>query len=105
MAFEVHDPEGVVASLDPGHTYRSIDLPDVGVIETWTELAKVAMPLVTFHQHFVFRCEGTTMVSAWFRSEPDVARSLAETGFQVDEIRDDPDRPGLELVFIASRKH
>ena len=32
-----------------------------------------------------------------------VADSLEEAGFGIEDVRDAPDRPGLELVFIASR--
>ena len=36
-----------------------------------------------------------------FRGRDAIADSLAESGFTVDEIRDAPDRPGREFVFIA----
>jgi hypothetical protein len=38
-----------------------------------------------------------------FRTEEAVLDSLAAAGFTADEIRDAPDRPGREFVFIASR--
>jgi hypothetical protein len=38
-----------------------------------------------------------------FRTRKAVERSLSTSGFVVDEVRDAPDRPGRELVFIASR--
>jgi hypothetical protein len=36
------------------------------------------------------------------RRRDDVTASLRAAGFAVDEIRDAPDRPGLEFVFVAS---
>jgi hypothetical protein len=38
-----------------------------------------------------------------FRERAELAASLASAGLVVDEIRDAPDRPGLEFVFIAHR--
>jgi len=38
-----------------------------------------------------------------FRGRDELAGSLASAGFVVDEVRDAPDRPGLEFVFIARR--
>ena len=40
-----------------------------------------------------------------FRSRADVEASLTAAGFVVDEVRDAPDRPGRELVFVALRVH
>ena len=37
-----------------------------------------------------------------FRGRQEVTNSLAAAGFTVAEIRDAPDRPGLEFVFIAT---
>jgi hypothetical protein len=36
-----------------------------------------------------------------FRRRDEVAASLQAAGFAVDEVRDAPDQPGRELVFIA----
>lgn len=36
-----------------------------------------------------------------FRSRGALIDSLVGCGFQVDEIRDAPDRPGSEFVFVA----
>lgn len=38
-----------------------------------------------------------------FRSRAELADSLAAANLVVDEIRDAPDRPGREFVFIARR--
>jgi hypothetical protein len=55
--------------------------------------------------HFVARDE--TLVSdstLRFRSRQVIERSLTTAGFEVLEVRDAPDRPGLEWVFIAQRR-
>jgi hypothetical protein len=38
-----------------------------------------------------------------FRSRDELASSLAAVGLTVGEVRDAPDRPGREFVFIAQR--
>jgi hypothetical protein len=107
LVFEIRDPEKEgwrVWTRD--RTYRCLDLPNVGEIETWTELVDVAQPFVTFLHHFVFRADGTSMVSEStlrFRSSAEVTASLLDANFLLDEIRDAPDRPGRELVFLAHR--
>jgi hypothetical protein len=55
---------------------------------------------------FRFRKDGAVLTSEStlrFRDRDAVARSLLTAGFMVDEVRDAPDRPGRELVFIARR--
>jgi hypothetical protein len=38
-----------------------------------------------------------------FRDRPEVEASLQREGFLPIEVRDAPDRPGRELVFLAQR--
>jgi hypothetical protein len=38
-----------------------------------------------------------------FRHRDEVTASLVAAGYLVDEVRQAPDRPGRELVFIARR--
>ncbi|MEY2416167.1 MAG: hypothetical protein QOH53_1501, partial [Ilumatobacteraceae bacterium] len=38
-----------------------------------------------------------------FRSRSEIEDSLVEAGFELVEIRDAPDRPGRELVFLSRR--
>jgi hypothetical protein len=38
-----------------------------------------------------------------FRHRDEVTASLAAAGYVVDEVREAPDRPGREMVFIARR--
>jgi hypothetical protein len=61
---------------------------------------------VTFRSTTVFRRDDLVLESTStlrFRDRPEIEDSLAEAGFQIVEIRDAPDRPGLEFVFIAVR--
>jgi hypothetical protein len=62
--------------------------------------------LVTFKSTYVFAEDGTTLTSEStlrFRTRPELEESLDQAGFTVDEVRDAPDRPGLEFVFVTSR--
>lgn len=36
-----------------------------------------------------------------FRERDAIAASLAALGYQLDEVRDAPDRPGSEFVIVA----
>ncbi len=60
--------------------------------------------LVTFRATYVCTSDGTVLTSdstLRFRHRQEVEESLLATGFVVDEVRDAPDRPGRELVFVA----
>ncbi|MDX6246826.1 MAG: hypothetical protein QOF10_186 [Kribbellaceae bacterium] len=87
-------------------TYQVADIPGVGAVETWCDVTSVEEPLVSFRHTFVFASDRAVITSdstLRFRSRVEVERSLESAGFVVDEVRDAPDRPGREFVFIASR--
>lgn len=71
-------------------------------VESWTDLTSVELPFVSFRGTFVFESDGATLTSdskLWFRERDEVEL----TGFRVDEVREAPDRPGKEFVFVATR--
>jgi hypothetical protein len=87
-------------------THNRPDIPGVGVVENWCDLIEVADFLVTFRGTYIFASDGAVLTSdstLRFRSREEVEHSLQAAGFVVDEVRDAPDRPGREFVFIASR--
>jgi hypothetical protein len=72
-------------------------------IETWCDLVDVSGELVNFRWTYVFD-DGTRLTSdstLRFRDRADIEASLVGTGFEVAEVRDAPDRPGREWVFLA----
>jgi hypothetical protein len=72
-------------------------------IESWEEVASVEWPLVTFDSTTVFP-DGKRVVATStlrFRARDEVETDLRSHGFTVVDVRDAPDRPGRELVFIA----
>jgi SAM-dependent methyltransferase len=87
-------------------THQRTDVPGIGVVETWCDVTSVDDDLVTFRWTHAFESDGTVLTSdstLRFRSREAVEWSLSTSGFALDEVRDAPDRPGRELVFIASR--
>jgi hypothetical protein len=66
----------------------------------------VRLPFVSFRHTYRF-ADGTEIASdstLRFRSREEVEQSLVACGFQVVDVRDAPDRPGREFVFVAERK-
>jgi len=61
---------------------------------------------VTFRSTFEFESDGAVLTSdstLRFRTRDELTNSLSEAEFSVQEVRDAPDRPGREFVFIAQR--
>ena len=106
FVFETRDPAREAwLGWNREATYKQTDIPGVGVVETWTDLLEVTPRTVTFQGTFVFASDGEQLTSRStlrFRSRAEVEESLVKAGFVVDEVRDAPDRPGLEFVFVTS---
>lgn len=107
LVFETRDParEGWRA-WNRKESYRRVDLPGIGIVEVFQELTEVCLPLVSFVTTFDFAADATRLTSSStlrFRGREEVTDSLRAEGFVVEEVRDAPDRPGREFVFIARR--
>ena len=104
LVFETRDPaRRFWERWTRERTHRRSDVPGFGVVETWTELVDVSLPLVTFRGTFVL-ADGRVLRSdstLRFREHDELAASLEEAGYVVEQVRDAPDRPGLEWVFVA----
>ena len=107
LAFESRVPERRAwEEWDRARTHARKDLSGVGVVETWCEVTDVSGDLVSFRWTFVFEADGAVLTSdstLRFRHRAELEASLADAGFDVVEVRDAPDRPGRELVFLARR--
>ncbi|MEM9133470.1 MAG: class I SAM-dependent methyltransferase [Actinomycetota bacterium] len=105
FVFETRDPaRRAWERWRPDETRVTIDIPSIGAVTSWHELRSVDLPLVTFDTTYRFHDEGTELLSRStlrFRERDELTADLATAGFTVDEVRDAPDRPGLEWVFIA----
>ena len=107
LVFEVRDPaKQAWLGWNRENTYSRQILDGVGPVANWIELTDVALPFVTFDGVYHFESDNTVMRSTStlrFRERDEIQESLAAAGFTVDEVRDAPDRPGLEWVFVARR--
>jgi SAM-dependent methyltransferase len=107
LAFETRRPEfrawrEWAARRDP----VTLDVPGAGLVEQRCEVTSVALPLVSFRYTYRFRQDGTVITSdstLRFRSQAETQASLAQAGYRVLDVREAPDRPGRELVFLAER--
>jgi SAM-dependent methyltransferase len=91
-------------ALEIGPVVR--DVPGVGEVEQRREVTEVALPYVSFRYSYRFARDGLTVTSdstLRFHSRGEIEESLAATGFTTLEVRDAPDRPEREYVFIAGR--
>lgn len=106
LVFEVRDPSKK-AWLDwtRDKTYKRVDIPNIGMVESWCEVTSILREIVKFRWTYVFQSDGQTISSdstLRFRERDEIQSSLENCGFVVREIRDAPDRPGKEFVFIAT---
>jgi SAM-dependent methyltransferase len=107
LAFEVRDPgREEWREWNREQSYRRVALPEVGALEAWVDLTDISPPFVSFRSNFIFEADGAVLTSdstLRFRSQAEIADSLRAAGFVVEGVRDAPDRPGREFVFIAKR--
>jgi SAM-dependent methyltransferase len=82
------------------------DVPGVGPVERRLEVTEVSLPLVSFRYVYRFLTDGAILTSdstLRFRDRDELERSLADGGYRVLDVRQAPDRPGREFVFVAER--
>lgn len=107
LVFESRDPaRRSWQEWNRADSYSVTELPGVGTVERWVELIDVSLPLVSFRWTWVFAADGAVLTSdstLRFRERAELEASLVEHGYLVEEVRDAPDRPGREFVFLARR--
>jgi SAM-dependent methyltransferase len=103
IVFEVRDPsQRAWESWTKRESLTRALVPHIGVVESWAEVRSVAGQLVTFTTTFNVGGQILTSESTLrFRSRDDIEVSINSAGLSLVEVRDAPDRPGLEFVFIA----
>jgi len=106
IVFEARDPvQQAWLKWTREHTYQRIDVPNIGFVEGWCDLIDILEGLISFRITYVFESDGLTLTSDTtlrFRNKDEIIQSLTQTGYEVKDIRDAPDRPNLEFVFIAT---
>jgi SAM-dependent methyltransferase len=107
LVFESRIPEDRAwRRWTPEASSTRVHIPGVGTVDASIVVTDVAEPLVSFRSTFVFASDGAVLTAdstLRFRSREEFAASLTGAGLAVREVRDAPDRPGRELVFIARR--
>jgi len=105
LVFETRDPAAKAwLEWTRERSYRRTEVPGIGAVQAWEDLFDVSGELVSFRSTVVFESDGAVLTSTStlrFRHRDEVAASLATAGYAVDQVRQAPDRPGRELVFVA----
>ncbi|MEU0266865.1 class I SAM-dependent methyltransferase [Nocardioides sp. NPDC006303] len=101
FVFETRRPE-VRAWEDWDIAPTTVDLPDGRTAVVTRTVTVVDLPLVTFEGSTTIGDETLTSSSTLrFRGREEIERDLVAHGFTVTDVRDAPDRPGKESVFLA----
>jgi SAM-dependent methyltransferase len=107
LVFETRNPAAQAwREWNRAGSLRRAVVPGVGPVRSWSEVTGIRGDLVSFRSIFVFEADGAALTSEstlCFRQRDEVADSLMVAGFVVDDLREAPDRPGRELVFVARR--
>src|SRR5215218_4657663 len=107
LVFETRDPAAKAwLEWNRERSYQRTVVTGVGAVQTWGDVLDVSGDLVSFRSTFIFEADGAVLTSEStlrFRHRDEVIASLAAAGYLVEEVRQAPDRPGRELVFIARR--
>jgi SAM-dependent methyltransferase len=105
LVFETRRPENRAWEEWAADTAAiTLDVPGVGAVERRREVTDVSLPLVSFRYTYRFLADGAVITSdstLRFRDRDEMEASLAVGGYRVLDVREAPDRPGRELVFIA----
>jgi SAM-dependent methyltransferase len=107
LVFETRDPSRRAwEKWTREDSYRVTDVPGVGAVESWVQVTDVRWPLVTFRWTYVFAVDGQVLTSdstLRFRERQEAEADLTAQGYAIDDVREAPDRPGREFVFLARR--
>jgi SAM-dependent methyltransferase len=107
LVFETRDPAYQAwREWNRDASYRVTEIDGVGTVESWHDVLDVTGSLVRFRSTVVFASDGEVLTSEStlrFRERGEVEADLAAHDFVVEDVRDAPDRPGREFVFVAGR--
>lgn len=107
LVFETRDPaRRAWDAWTPSATSLRIDHATAGPVVYEVEVREVSLPYVSFRQTYRFERDGAVLHSdstLRFRDLPEIRDSLVQSGWELVEVRDAPDRPGLEWVVVARR--
>lgn len=104
LVFETRRPEARAWEAWAGPFEASSTFSGVGLVRQSRQLLDVDLPRVSFRWRYSFP-DGEVLDSdstLVFRSDEENRALLQAAGFDVVDVRDAPDRPGLELVYLAT---
>lgn len=105
LVFETRRPERRAwEEWAAGTAPVTLDIPGTGPVEHRSEVTVVDLPFVSFRDTYTFGADGAIITSEStlrFRGHDEVAASLAAAGYRILDVREAPDRPGREYVFIT----
>jgi SAM-dependent methyltransferase len=105
LAFETRRPERRAWEEWAADTAPvTLDVPGIGPVEHRGEVTAVNLPFVSFRDTYTFGADGAVITSEStlrFRGHDELAASLAAAGYRILDVREAPDRPGREHVFIT----
>ncbi|MGC4948034.1 class I SAM-dependent methyltransferase [Streptomyces sp. DT224] len=89
---------------EQSHSVTEVD--GIGAVETWVQVTEVTGPLVSFRWTYRLAADGQVLTSdstLRFREREEIEADLDAQGYVLEEVREAPDRPGREYVFVARR--
>jgi SAM-dependent methyltransferase len=107
LVFEARDPSRKPwLRWNREGTYRRLEIPGAGTVETWWDLNEVDGAYVSYRRTYVFGADGATLTSdstRRFRSRHEIEGALRLAGYILADVHDAPDRPNYEWIFVASK--
>lgn len=105
LVFEVRDPNDQAwLRWSPEQSGKRYSIEGVGDVTATVNVTDVSLPFVSFRWTTDFAATQDSVISdstLRFRSQAEIESSLKSCGYVLVEVRDAPDRPGAELVFVA----
>jgi len=103
LVFESRRPEARAwDEWTPEHTAVEGEVDEIGHVEIWQEVLDVTDRRVAFRTSYQLEDKLVAVdTTLRWRTEQELRLSLAAAGFETIDVRDAPDRPGREYVFIA----
>jgi SAM-dependent methyltransferase len=86
--------------------WEALEVPGTGWVERRLEVTDVSPPFVSFRNTYRFLADGAVVTSdstLRFRHRDEVETSLIAHGYRVLDVREAPDRPRREFVFVTER--
>lgn len=106
LVFEARNPaQKAWQDWNKEKTFQSLNIPGTGEVRGWCQVTNQTSALISFQWTYFFAKENLTITSdstLRFREQEEIEHILKISGFNVKEVRDAPDRPGKEFVFIAT---